>query len=94
MTETTDNLVIRLLQEMRSEAQETLAEMKEMRRENAVQFEELRAQIGVVAQGQNSIRQELKLVREQIQEIAIVVDHHSMRLDAIDHHLGLNQSKH
>ena len=61
MTEETENIVLKLLREMRAE--------------HTAQFEELRAQVGVVAQGLNSVRSELKLVREQIQEIALVVDH-------------------
>jgi hypothetical protein len=80
MTEETENIVLKLLREMRAE--------------HTAQFEELRAQVGVVAQGLNSVRSELKLVREQIQEIALVVDHHTTRLDGIEHHLGLDASKH
>ncbi len=86
--------ILKLLQEMR-------AEMQEMRRENAarfaeihVEFDEIRAQIGTLAQGQNSVRIEMRLIREQMHEIAITVDHHSTRLDGIEHHLGLNAAKH
>ena len=82
-----ENLVLKLLQDIRSEARET-------RLEHAAQFDELRGAVGVVAQGLNSVRAELKFVREQIQEIALVVDHHTTRLDSIERHLGLDSTKH
>lgn len=94
MTEQPDNLILRLLQEMRTDT-------------NA-QFIELRAQIATIAQGQLGMRTELKELRadlkdlstkvismqSHIHEIAIVLDHHSTRLDSIEQHLGLDKSKH
>lgn len=65
-------------------------------------------QIGALAQGQVSIRaelrsvneavsgiqQELRTVRDSLHEVAIAIDGHSQRLDRIEHHLGLDANKH
>lgn len=87
MTDQPDNLVLKILQDMREES--------------AARDEKTQAQIGVLAQGQTSLRAEIQGMRldmrrmaEHMQEVAIVLDHHTTRLDKIEHHLGLNQQKH
>ncbi len=94
MTEQPDNLVLRHLQEMRAEL--------------AARDEKTQAQIGTLAQGLNGVRTELHAIRgelkdmrtdisrmnEHIHELALAVDHHTTRLDLIEHHLGLDASKH
>jgi chromosome segregation ATPase len=87
MTNEPENLILKLLREMRAES--------------TSQFEELRGAVGVVAQGLNSVRSELKeiksdivTVKDRLGEIALVVDHHTTRLDSIEHHLGLDAPKH
>ncbi|MER2520916.1 MAG: hypothetical protein ABTQ34_09585 [Bdellovibrionales bacterium] len=94
MTESADNLILRMLQEMRAES--------------AARDERIEAQIGALAEGQISlragqaklwdelkeIRTEIKLLRNQIHELAIAVDHHTSRLDRIEQHLGLDNARH
>jgi hypothetical protein len=86
----------------------TIRLLQEMRAENAVQYAEIRSRIGVIAKGQIDIRSELREVRTELKdvrtelsrltthvhEIAIAVDHHTTRLDAIERHLGLDTSQH
>ena len=94
MNEPFENHTIRLLQEMREAS--------------AQQSSEIRAQIAVLTQGQMGIRTEVQALRTElrevqsdlrnvnlhIQEVAIILDHHSTRLDAIERQLGLDKSKH
>lgn len=94
MTEPNDNLILHLLREMRTEAQQTRAE-------NTAQFEKIQGQIAVLAKGQGDVRNQLKILTDKfdvmsthVQEMAIVLDHHSMRLDRIDQHLGLDEPRH
>jgi hypothetical protein len=90
MSHEPSDIVLSLLREIRAEQKEIRADQKEMR-----------AQIAVLAQGQVSMRLELKAIRDDIKairegmhEIAIAVDGHSARLDRIEHHLGLDANKH
>ena len=94
MTTEPENLILRMLQEMRGE--------------NAARDEKTQAQIGVLAQGLNSVRTELQGIRtelkdvrgdmkrmnDHINEIAMAIDHHTTRLDRIEQHLGLDKTKH
>lgn len=94
MSDQPDNLVLKILHDMREEA--------------AARDEKTQAQIGILAQGQISMRAEIQGMRGEIQdiradlrrmsghmqEIAMAIDHHTTRLDKIEHHLGLNQPKH
>jgi len=87
MTEQFENHTIRLLQEMREAS--------------AQQSAEIRAQIAVLAQGQVGMRTEMQAVRADVNrinlhlhEVAIILDHHSTRLDAIERQLGLDKLKH
>jgi septal ring factor EnvC (AmiA/AmiB activator) len=94
MVEPTDNLILRLLQEMRTEA--------------VARDEKTQAQIGILAQGLTGVRAELQSIRvelkelrgdmkrmnDHISELAIAVDHHTTRLDRIEQHLGLDAAKH
>lgn len=101
MTEETENLVLRLLQELRTQIQELRSEAAERDRHT-------QAQIGVLSQGQLAIRNEQLAIRNElhgmrdefknmslhIQEIAIAIDHHTTRLDRIEAHLGLDKAQH
>jgi len=94
MTEQPENHTIRLLQEMRTENAAHFAEI-------AARDEKAQAQIGVLAQGLNSVRTELQGLRadvknmsDHIREIAMAVDHHTDRLDRIEQHLGLDKTTH
>ena len=42
----------------------------------------------------DAIRVDIKQMTAHIQELAMAVDHHTVRLDRIDRHLGLDASKH
>ncbi len=91
---TPENLILHKLQEMRVEIATQFAEI-------AARDEKTQAQIGVLAQGLNSVRTELQGVRadmkrmnDHIQELALAVDHHTTRLDRIEQHLGLDAAKH
>ncbi len=89
-----ENLILKMLRDMRVHSDE--------------QFDELRGAIGVLAQGLNGVRTELGSVRTELKEIkadlasvkdrlgeiALVVDHHTTRLDGIEKHLGLDAIKH
>ena len=62
---------------------------------------DLRVQVETLAQGQVSLRSELRSIRDDIKtinlsigEMAIAVDGHNSRLDRIEHHLGLDAKKH
>ncbi|MGO9172208.1 MAG: hypothetical protein ACLP7P_09615 [Rhodomicrobium sp.] len=94
MNEQPDNHTIRLLQEMRAEIAAQFAQI-------AARDEKTQAQIGVLAQGLNSVRTELQGVRadmkrmsDHIHEIAMAVDHHTDRLGRIEQHLGLDKTAH
>ena len=87
MTDQPENLILHKLQEMRAEL--------------AARDEKTQAQIGVLAQGLNSVRTELRGIRDElkdirthIHELALAVDHHTSRLDRIEQHLGLDAAKH
>jgi hypothetical protein len=69
-----DNIILRKLQDMRAEI--------------AARDEKMTAQMGVLAQGLNSVRTELKEIRvdikrmaDHIGELAMAIDHHTSRLD-------------
>jgi len=94
MTTEPENLILRKLQEMRAENAAQFAAI-------AARDEKTQAQIGVLAQGLNSVRTELQGIRadvkrmsDHIHEIAMAVDHHTTRLDRIEQHLGLDKTKH
>ena len=87
MSDTAENMILRLLQDMRAENAAHFAEI-------AARDEKAQAQIGVLAEGLNGVKAELKAIRGHIQEIAMAVDHHTARLDRIDVHLGLDEPKH
>ena len=87
MIEPPENLILHKLQEMRVEI--------------AARDEKTQAQIGVLAQGLNSVRTELrgihvelKDIRTHMHELALAVDHHTSRLDRIEQHLGIDAAKH
>lgn len=94
MSEIIENYTIRLLQELRDIASQ--------------QFADLRAQVAVLAQGQVGIRSEMQGIRGELREVqadlkrvslhlpevAIILDHHSTRLDGIERHVGLDKPKH
>ena len=94
MIEPPENLILHKLQEMRVEI--------------AARDEKTQAQIGVLAQGLNSVRTELRGIhvelkdirgeirdiRNTIHELALAVDHHTSRLDRIEQHLGIDAAKH
>ena len=87
MIESPDNLILLKLQEMRAEL--------------AARDEKTQAQIGVLAQGLNSVRTELRGIRDElkdirihIHELALAVNHHTSRLDRIEQHLDLDAAKH
>lgn len=85
-----------------------LHKLAEMRAETAARDEKMQAQIGILAKGQVDVRAELKEIRNgmdrintHMHEIAIAIDHHGTRLDGIEtrlerveKHLGLEESKH
>ena len=87
MTTEPENLILRKLQEMRTEIAAQFAGI-------AARDEKTQAQIGVLGNALNSIRAELIRVRENIGEITIAIDHHSDRLDRIEQHLGLDKTAH
>lgn len=73
MSDEPENLVLKLLREIRAE--------------NASQFEELRGGQGVIAQGLNSLRNEVRgikddivQIKDRLGELALAVDHHTRTL--------------
>ncbi len=87
MMDQPDNIILRLLQDMREET-------KAFRAELVARDEKTQAQIGILAEGMTGLRADVKRISRHMQEIAMAIDHHTTRLDAIEHHLGLNQPKH
>ena len=94
MSEQVENHTIRLLQELR-------AELAEFRSDTAAQFDSVSRAIGSLAQTTVAVKSDvatLKLevtaMRGDINTIALAVDHHSERLERIEHHLGLDRSPH
>jgi hypothetical protein len=94
MTDQPESLILRHLQDIRGE-------LRDLRADNTAQFSELRAQVAVLAKAQVAMRIQTKELGDKfdgmavhMQEIAIVLDHSSDRLDRIERHLGLDTSKH
>jgi uncharacterized protein YggE len=90
MTEITNALIYKVLQDVQAG-----------QAEHRAQLNETRAQIAVLTQGQVNIRTELaglslgvKDLKGYVQEVAIILDHHGRRLDAIERHLGLDKATH
>lgn len=94
MSDEPDNIILHILQDMRTELRTVREELREIRAEAIVRDEKTQAQIGVLAEGLGSLRIDMRRMSGHMQEIAMAIDHHTTRLDKIEHHLGLNQAKH
>lgn len=90
MADVTNELIFNVLKEVQAGQAEQKADTAE-----------LRAQIATLAQGQvnmrveiTGMRSDIKVLTGYVQEVAIILDHHSRRLDRIEHHLELNKPPH
>jgi peptidoglycan hydrolase CwlO-like protein len=80
MVEITNELIFQVLKEVQSGQTALRAEVTELRGEVSV----INRKLGVVAENLNSMRQDLHKLQNDVQVIALAVDEHSHRLDALE----------
>ncbi len=86
----------------------TIKFLQEMHENSNRRFDDLRAQIAILAQDQVGVRAEMRALRSDVRaiqaelqrvslsfrDLAIIPDHLDKRLDAIEREIGLDNPKH
>ncbi|MDR3424790.1 MAG: hypothetical protein P4M13_06910 [Alphaproteobacteria bacterium] len=82
-----ENIMLQLLRGIR-------ADMAEFREETRVNHEATNAKIGTLAQSIVGLQNSVEGIRGDVRLLSLAIDEHTQRLDRIEHHLGLDASKH